>query len=778
MTTKTYYKCMLVCVLSCLGLTLQAQTADHVSAEVAWPMTSGTAEQTAVLRPSSAADFVKRTYMTVGSELTVDGTTTTSEGLTQTLFKQNTKNSSSSDDNAVSLMLEPKTGIAFMPTKVSFKAARWVTDKASLDAKWINGDGSVKTLVTGDKPNRDGTDAAVSSYSYDLTGQKASESACGLRINIYNMNSGKQVSLGDIVIEGIFNGTVGQVITYTLSVTVSPEGAGTVKVTPSGSVFESGDVVTLTQTTAEGYRFLGWQDEGGNTLSTSSPYQLTMDGNKVITARYATLEDLMKGDYVVIPAGDVNAFREALKAANKNTSGQRQYIFLPNGVYDYGSYKNPESGATPYGRDTIFVDNLSIIGESTDGVIIQITPTMASVSRTAPIMIRGTGTYLQDITFQNNYSYGGNDGQAAALHDRGHHTIGKNLRLISRQDTYYSHTDYGQLYFEDSEFQGTVDFICGRGDVFFNRCRLLAVNRQPTQGDYKGDTHIAAPYTVVEDYYSPGGHGYIFESCYVDCKAKTWDFGRGWRAWPKAAFLNTTLSADACKRLGNDQTSGKAADNYAIVRAIDYSLRVTTKGVKTSDDSESVARAFDFHEYNTMDEQGNVVSPASNVMTFTAADSKSYETILQPDEIGRFSLRNVFPDWTPDEDCRQVVVTAVKRDGATLSWTVNEPAKAFMILRDGQYVTIVDGTESTYTISSEGVYSVRAANLMGGFGAALAEGQTSGVELPATAAGQSRVLSTSYYTISGSRLSAPRRGVNIIVTTRSDGQTTTRKVVY
>lgn len=181
-------------------------------------------------------------------------------------------------------------------------------------------------------------------------------------------------------------------------------------------------------------------------------------GNTNITASYVSEQSLLVNDYIVV--SNIDELRAAIKQLNQENSSLRRFIFLKNGDYDYGTYKNPESGADPYGRDTIKVDNISLIGQSTAGVNVHIQPTMASVSRTAPIVLSGTGTYLQDFTLQNNYAYGGNDGQAAALMDKGHHTIGKNMSLISRQDTYYSNTDNGQLYFEDTHFEGTVDYIC------------------------------------------------------------------------------------------------------------------------------------------------------------------------------------------------------------------------------------------------------------------------------------------------------------------------------
>jgi uncharacterized repeat protein (TIGR02543 family) len=586
------------------------------------------------------------------------------------------------------------------------------------------------------------------------------------------MDGKKTISMGDVFIEGTTYGTVGQAITHNLTVVANPAEGGNVSVSPTGTTFERGSSVTLSQTSNEGWVFTGWYNNG-TLLSTSPSYTFNIMGNMDVEAKYQSEASLLVGDYTVVD--NIAALRATIKQFNETPSAQRRFIFLKNGTYDYGTFVNTAAEVNKNnGRDTLKVDNVSIIGQSTEGVTITITPTTSSVSRTAPIMIQSTGTYLQNITFHNNFDYSGNDGQAAALHDRGHHTIGKWLKLESRQDTYYSHTDHGQLYFEDTQFVGTVDFICGRGDVFFNRCDIRCIQRYPGQGIYTGDTHISAPYTVEEDYNSVGGKGYIFMDCHVDCKAKTWDFGRGWRAWPKAAFLNTVLSADAAKRVGNDQTSGKAADNYAIVRDIDYSLRATTKGVKSSDDSESVCRAFTFYEYNTMDENGNVVSPASNVLTFTAADSKTMETILKPNEIERFQLRNVFPDWTPDEDCKQVVVTSCQLSGANLSWTADQKAKAFLIEKGGEFVDIIDGTQTSYTVSDASAsYTVRAANMMGGFGIAKEATVVTGineVNVPVNVP-----VNVAYYSLSGARISAPQHGVYIVVKTMNDGTTITTK---
>ena len=68
-------------------------------------------------------------------------------------------------------------------------------------------------------------------------------------------------------------------VTYKLAVTV--EGQGTVSLNPPGGHYQSGSVVTLTASPAEGWEFATW-----STGATSTTTTVTMDGNKTITATF------------------------------------------------------------------------------------------------------------------------------------------------------------------------------------------------------------------------------------------------------------------------------------------------------------------------------------------------------------------------------------------------------------------------------------------------------------------------------------------------------------
>lgn len=754
-----------------------AQTANNESVTASWALTSGTAEN-GTFSPESTGQFFTASNMTLGSGVKIGAeskVSTTSvvktyDGYTQTGFI-----ASKSGENTIDFTLTPKTGIAFTPEEVGLKCARWLTDKGNVAISWVSADGTTTSLGSF-RPNRNYNeekatgDKTSSIVSYELKGATANEGQCYLRVTISGMDGKKTISIGDVYIKGTVKGTVGQAIQYSLTVSANPAEGGTVSVTPKQDKYDSGSSITLKQTTNEGWHFMGWYNDGAM-LSSASEYSFNIKGDMNIEAKYQSSASLMKGDYIVVD--NIAALRQAIKDANASKDGQRKFIFLKNGTYDYGTYHNPESGSTPFGRDSILADNISLIGQSKAGVTIQIEPEMASVSRTAPIVNYGTGNYYQDITFKNNFSYGGNDGQAAAFMDKGDKTIMKNVNLISKQDTYYPNTDMGRIYVETSRIDGTVDYVCGRGDVFFEGDTLNCVQRY--KNPWQGNDNISAPYTIGKEFNSQGGHGFIFNNCFVNNEVQYWTFSRGWRGYPKAAFLNTRLSYAAAMRCG--ENSKELSNKYTTFpKDTKGRLSGSGKGIQSSSD----AHAMEFYEYNTTDSTGTtVLNPESNIITTTASDSRTAETILKSTELDRFKLENVFPGWSPAADAKQVIVTKVDANGNTLTWTSNENAKAYLIEVDGNFVEIVDGTKNSFTVPSGTTgktFTVRAANMMGGFGPACPAGGV--VDAIEGALQSSDVESIRYYNISGYELSQPQKGLNIVVKTMKDGSRTSKKVLF
>ena len=472
-------------------------------------------------------------------------------------------------------------------------------------------------------------------------------------------------------------------------------------------------------------------DAGTLTLTTSNEVYL----HKLVIANVqgAPVEKNEQG-YYVVRQGDGGNLLTVLDIVNSRASAdERTYIFLPDGTYDLGNeVLTPISG-----------DNISIIGQSMDNTIIVNEAPVEGIGVSATFLITGSNTYIQDVTLKNAYDYyqPGFAGRAVVIQDKGDRTICKNVRLLSYQDTYYSNNN-AQFYFENSDIHGTVDFICGGGDVFFNGCTLTV---EPRNADGSGECTLTAPSTDVA-----GGNqwGYVFSGCTINSLAERFNYGRAWNDRPRCAYINTTLLQP--ERLN--------------------STRWTTGGMNVPADK--------FVEYNTMDESGKVISPESLVLTFKK-DSKenTFETILTAEEAAEYDIDNVFADWTPDEHTVQKQMGLLRGEGTTLTWDAVDGAIAYAVFMNGTYVGMTTtnsiSVDAAATDASFDGYTVRAANAHGGFGPASSTTTAiSGVE-----AETENVASTAYYSLQGSRVGKSYKGVVIKVDTMADGSTKAVKVV-
>ena len=293
------FVCTLIALLGwvILPMPISAQT---VNSDVAatWPFDLGTEGQTATITPEDGGEWFNSNYVLLGSNFTYNGTekpkdkngnVDNTKEPTQTKILSASKDGGATENNAIEFMLTPKSGLKFTPTNVSFISSKFGTNGGKLDISWINSDGSVIQLATNQAPARNDATNPVgqlsTKFSYNVTGATASEGACGLRINVYDLDK-RNVGFANIVIEGKIEGTIQQVDRYNLTVQVSPEGAGTVSVQPAGSMtFDENTELTLTQTRNFGYKFTGWS-VGGETVSTDDTYTFNITEDAIVTANY------------------------------------------------------------------------------------------------------------------------------------------------------------------------------------------------------------------------------------------------------------------------------------------------------------------------------------------------------------------------------------------------------------------------------------------------------------------------------------------------------------
>lgn len=416
------------------------------------------------------------------------------------------------------------------------------------------------------------------------------------------------------------------------------------------------------------------------------------------------LEKDAESGYYIIPPGDGAALILALNSA---ASEPNTKIFLPNGTYDFGE-------ATLTG---ISGTNVSLIGESMEGVIIRNAPPveMEGLEKADLFLNTSTGLYMQDLTLQNALDYyKAGTGRAATLHDKGTQTINKNVRHLSYQDTYYSHKVGGVFYFEGGEIHGTVDYLCGNGKVYFNEVKL--VNEQRSSATITANSEL-----------------YVFNNCVVENNASSYNLGRAWSDHPVCVYLNTTLNDPAKLVATRWNLSGINCD---------YSLA---------------------GEYGTKDANGNDITPTENTITF-AKENTTLNTILTAEAAQQYTIDYVLGDWaaTAVEQAKQVEAPAAAYANGTVTWTpANNGATAYALFKNGAFLGITTGNSFSVKlteITDDDELTIRAANARGGFGkAAHVEGTAAGINSP-SATGDRQVI----YNLQGVRVSKATKGLYII----------------
>ncbi len=445
---------------------------------------------------------------------------------------------------------------------------------------------------------------------------------------------------------------------------------GNIKLTISDHAYVE---ITQNGTTSKEYY------EGQNTVTFNFASETKV---KNVTIYNVVSEVQKENGYYQIPANDANSLLMVLQQLE---AGDK--IFLPNGVYDFGEKTLTE----------INKNNISIIGQSTEGVIIKNAAPTAGISATATLRIAKnvSGTYLQDLTIENDFDYyKNNEGQAVTLWDQGTRTVCKNVRLLSYQDTYYSNLQGAVKYFEDCEIHGTVDFICGDGSVYFKN-NLLVGEKRNTAGT--GSIALTANNGVETD------KGYVFEGCTVQSKCAAVSLGRAWNNTPKAAFLNTLV----------DYSEGEFAfESNGIQRWTKELMSETTLWPV-------------FGEYNTHLADGTVLTPTTNVVTFNQKAPKTgtqdQETVLSAEQAATYPMEYTLGNWaeTAKADATQAVALPVAEDGIYL--VENPDGNCF--ITTGEILNMADLIPGA---------TIRRANARGGFGLKAGE-KPQGVENTKTA---------------------------------------------
>lgn len=382
-------------------------------------------------------------------------------------------------------------------------------------------------------------------------------------------------------------------------------------------------------------------------------------------------------DYVVSNTEEFLAAIEAVRATNENNANAaRKTIFLKNGDYNLGS-----------SAETVLwvrAHNLSLIGESRDGVVIRGTST--GISNPVLNLRHWQGYYLQDLTVRNDFDYGTGsfNGVSVAIYG-GDKTIMKNVRMLSNQDTQVTGH---RVYHEDCEIHGTVDFICGGGDNYYYHTDLVLEDR--------GGNCITAPSTS-----SAHKWGYVFDHCTIKAVEGataavdgSFSLGRPWQNEPRATYLHTTMNV-LCSDGG-----------WASMGSL----------------------PTHFYEYDSRD--GNNAAIDLSSRTVSGISANNYTPVLTAEQAAEFTVHNVLGGtdaWDAAALAAQVSAPVnVAAHGYELTWNAVEDALLYAVFKDGAYVANV--TTTSYTASETGSYTIKAANRFGGLSVASAAVEVTGAK--------------------------------------------------
>ena len=488
---------------------------------------------------------------------------------------------------------------------------------------------------------------------------------------------------------------------------------------------EAGDTLSILKTDVKddgdivNYMYNG---EGGTiSLFIKTSTEVKIHGIRIINTAETNYTNI--GNWFIVSPGDAKSFLEVVDLANtlnstKNT--ERLYIFLPKGTYDLGDTV----------ETTISGHNISIIGESPDSTIIVTAPNYDNEGLGTADLLKNTSTnlYLQDLTLKNAFEYYESDSQgaAASFNDLGNYTIGKNVRMLSYEGTYYSMNNRLQSYWDECDFHGTTDFICGGGDIrIFNS--TLSLEPRFTNGG--GTRMIVAPRTLTQ-------FGYVFDNCKVVDLSEgkgAWSFGRTWSNQPIAVYLNTQLDENA--------------ENTLV------DTRWTEEG-RTNTDPEV------FGEYNTMDINGVDITPETN----TIKVKSSFQTILNASMASAFTYEKMFSDnvekkWDPAKFTAQIAAPEDARyDNGVITWTAVDGATIYALFMNNTFLTMTNETSYNVEVNPDlDRLSIRSANAMGGFGPKAHIAGTTGIQTVKRNADNDII-----YNLQGVRVKKPGKGIYII----------------
>lgn len=193
------------------------------------------------------------------------------------------------DANTMTFTIRPDDGFTFLPSTISFGAARIGTGGGTLNVSVSVGDNE-EVLATNWTPGSYQTAPYYNDFSATISALAATtDKPLIIKIALCSLGNTKEIGFHDIKVTGTVSGAAAQVTKYTLTTNVSPADAGTITIDPEMTSFKEGTQVTLTAKKNFGYKFKMWQDGTGATVSTEATTTVTMNADMTMKAVFETI---------------------------------------------------------------------------------------------------------------------------------------------------------------------------------------------------------------------------------------------------------------------------------------------------------------------------------------------------------------------------------------------------------------------------------------------------------------------------------------------------------
>ena len=341
-------------------------------------------------------------------------------------------------------------------------------------------------------------------------------------------------------------------------------------------------------------------------------------------------------EMTVAKTGD-GAYRSIQAAINRipDNSTSRYRVYIKNGEYNE--------------KVQLFSskDKVSLIGESTDGVIISWDDYQGrdgmSGAASYTFLAEGDDLYMENVTIRNT---AGDVGQAVALRTTGDRQVFSNCRITGYQDTYYANK--GRQYNHLCHIEGATDFIYGDGTAVFDSCTVYCLEG----GQYitaPADTKITSRWPDNSTFY----HGLLFTTCEVMAAENVADnsyyLGRPWQPNASSVYISCTLGP-----------------------------HIRPEGWSTWGDTDNHLSSF-FAEYRSIGPEGNPIDTSSRVSwsrQLDQAEAESYyglDYFLSKDDMAWDPLPVTLAPSPP---------STLTGDGHSLEWSGVTGAVGYVVIRN------------------------------------------------------------------------------------------------